>query len=182
MKKILIFCFTFFLLIGSSCVTANLLLEPHVGYNIYGNADYNTFKTNFNGTQFGARLGEQYLGFMGGLDFTYSLYTSKSTSLAGNSTANVSRNQYGIFAGYNMPMFLRCWLSYYLLDKSTGSTNSWNKGSAIEFGVGFTLLPFLSLNFEYRTSNYTSSNAGTFSPIFKSKEIVMGISAPITLP
>lgn len=159
---------------------ANVLIEPHIAYNIYGNADYNTFKTKFNGTQYGARFGSQYLGFMGGLDFTHSAYTSKSTSMAGNTSADVSRNQYGIFAGYNMPLFLRTWLGYYFLDKSSGSSNSWNKGNGLELGIGFTALPFLSLNLEYRTSTYTTSNAGPLSPSFKTKEIVLGLSAPMT--
>jgi hypothetical protein len=161
---------------------ASLIIEPHIAYNIYGNADYNTFKTKFNGVQYGAHLGAQYLGFMGGLDFTRSTYTSKSTSMAGNTSADANRNQYGIFAGYNLPIFLRVWAVYYFIDKSSGTNNTWNKGNGLELGIGFTPISFVSINFEYRNSTYTKSNAGALNPYFKTKELVLGLSIPITQP
>lgn len=180
-KKILFISSAIFIIIGIFSANASVIIEPHIAYNIYGNADYNTFKTKFNGTQYGSRFGSQYLGFMGGLDFTHSSYTSKSTSMAGQTSADVSRNQYGIFAGYNLPIFLRAWLVYYFFDKSSGSNNSWNKGNGLELGIGFTVLPSLNLNIAYRTSTYTSSNAGPLNPAFKTKEIILGLSTPINL-
>lgn len=165
----------------SVTASASLLIEPHVGYNLYGNADYSSITTKYNGAQYGARLGGQFLGLMGGFDFTHSAYTAKSTSASGSSSNDVKRDQFGIFAGYNLPILLRAWVGYYFSDKSSGANSTWDKGHGTELGLGFTGLPFLSFNLEYRMSTYDKSNAGALSPEFKTKEIVLGVSAPFTL-
>lgn len=161
---------------------ASLLIEPHLGFNIHGNADYGTETTKYNGAQYGARLGFQQLGLMAGLDFTHSAFTYKTTSPG---VAEVSqdqkRDQIGIFAGYNFPILLRAWVGYYFSDKTTASDNTFSKGSGTELGLGFTGLPFLSINLQYRMSTYDESQAGAINPEFDTKEIVLGISAPFTL-
>lgn len=161
---------------------ASLLIEPHLGYNIYGNADYGTTTTKYNGAQYGARLGFQQLGLMAGLDYTHSAFTYKMT-IPGFSefSQDQKRDQIGIFAGYNFPILLRAWVGYYFSDKTKAADSTFLKGSGTELGLGFTGLPFLSINLQYRMSTYDEDEEGTLSPELDTKEIVLGISAPFTL-
>ena len=64
---------------------ANILVEPHIGYNISGNANYpggaltipgvgtaavSSFKDSYSGFQYGGRLGFQYIpGLLFGFDY-----------------------------------------------------------------------------------------------------------------
>ncbi len=165
-----------------TAVTANasLLIEPHLGYNIYGNADYQSASIKYNGAQYGARLGGQYLGLMGGFDYTHSSFTYKTTGAA---DSDKTRNQFGVFVGYNLPVFVRAWFGYYFSDKLTTTSNSsWIKGNGTELGLGFTGIPFLSINLQYRMSTYDeTSTGGALTPNAKPKEFVLGVSAPFTL-
>ncbi|MFA6239122.1 MAG: hypothetical protein WC635_17415 [Bacteriovorax sp.] len=161
---------------------ASLLIEPHIGYNVTGNADYSPDKTKYNGPQYGGRLGVQFVGLMTGLDYTHSTFTHKTT--AGNiGEADQKRDQIGVFAGYNFPILLRFWGGYYFSDKITQTSGAtyWAKGSGTEFGLGFTGLPFLSINAQYRTSTYDKDVNGTLNPKWKTKEVVLGISIPLTI-
>ncbi|MGZ3789500.1 MAG: hypothetical protein ACXVLQ_13310 [Bacteriovorax sp.] len=173
----------------SVTASASLLIEPHLGYNVYGNADYRTALIKYNGPQYGARLGGQVLGFMAGLDYTHSTFTYKTTTptFSGGEDEK-KRDQIGVFVGYNLPLLFRAWFGYYFSDKVTQtkdgtyrSNGDWDKGHGTEIGVGFTGLPFLSLNLQYRMSTYDTKNTGTLNPSADTKEIVLGVSAPFTL-
>lgn len=170
------------LTIASVSAEASLLIEPHIGYNITGKADYSLDKTKYNGPQYGARLGVQFVGLMTGLDYTHSTFTYKTT--AGDiGETDQKRDQIGVFAGYNLPILLRAWAGYIFSDKRTQTSGGtyWTKGSGTEFGLGFTGLPFLSINLQYRMSKYDEDSAGVLNPEWETKEIVLGISAPLTL-
>lgn len=168
---------------------ASLLIEPHFGYNLHGSADVDVVTIKYNGTQYGARLGVQSFGFMGGLDYTHSTFTSKaSVPTFGDFEADQKRDQLGVFVGYKFPILVRAWVGYYFSDKTTqtndgtfGAKGDWMKGNGTEIGVGFTGLPFLSINLQYRMSTYDKADDGAMDPKFKTKEIVLGISAPFTL-
>lgn len=182
-----------------TAVTANasLLIEPHLGYNVYGNADYSATssgipidaKTKYNGPQYGARLGVQYFGLMGGLDYTHSSFTHKTTitspavpGYSATANADKKRDQFGLFVGYKFPVFVRAWFGYYFSDKLKNSdTAYWEKGNGTELGIGFTGIPFLSINLQYRTSSYDKDIDGALSPNHKTSEFVLGVSAPFTL-
>ena len=168
---------------------ASILLEPHLGYNVSGGqSNYNGTKYDYTGAQLGARLGMQHLGVMGGFDFTHSNYTVNQTVLASQvkTTVDTKENDYGVFLGYNAPILVRGWVGYYFSTKATDGSNNYTKGKTTELGLGFTPLPLLSLNIMYRMTSYdtlyTASNnaSSTLSPNYEPKEIVLGVSLPVT--
>lgn len=174
-------------LVFFSSAYGGVLIEPHWGYNLIGKVDGISNTTTYHGNQYGARLGAQKFGFMGGLDYTHSSFTYKTVTPV--QSDEKSRDQLGVFVGYKFPILLRFWGEYNFLDKTkqsaNGSTHSsgyYTKGHGTALGVGFTGLPFLSVNLEYKTSSYDNSSAGALNPKQTTREVVLGVSIPINLP
>lgn len=174
-------------LIFYSSAYGGILIEPHWGYNLVGKVDGLSNTTKYNGNQYGARLGAQKFGLMGGLDYTHSTFTYKT--VAPVESDDKSRDQLGVFVGYKFPILLRFWGEYNFFDKTKQSANGSNhasgyytKGHGTALGVGFTGLPFLSVNLEYKTSSYNDSSAGALNPKQSTREVVLGVSIPINLP
>lgn len=169
------------LLLMTSTASADLLIEPHLGYNLGATGD----GESYSGGQFGMRLGYQQLGLMAGLDFTRSNFDQDVTIAGVKSNHELERNEWGVFAGYNFPILIRAWGAYYFNNTTKDTTNnSESTGNTKELGVGFTGLPFLSVNFVYRMIDLDESKnaAGTKTAIDTSnQEFVVGISLPITL-
>ncbi len=177
---------------------ASLLIEPHVAYGILGTSDYsvlgNTVKLTYSGPQYGARLGFQTFGLMGGIDYTRSSLKYKQEFLGATYESDNNRDQIGAFIGYKFPILLRVWGGYYFSDKVTSTTTNsqgnngdYTSGSGTEIGIGFTGLPFLSVNLMYRTSSYdtdydaSNGTKTTISPALKTNEIALGVSLPLNL-
>ena len=163
---------------------AYLLIEPHLGYNLHASTTISGTEFKYNGTQFGGRLGGQFLGLMGGLDYTHSSYTLKSTTLGAVTNTSTKQNDIGVFAGFNFPILLRAWAGYYFTSKATESGGDYIKGHVTELGVGWTAIPFLSINLAYRmvsyNKSYDSNTKATSAIDYTPKEIVVGVSEPIT--
>lgn len=173
--------------ISAQTASAALLLEPHIGYNLSGSGDAGGLEYDYNGPQLGARVGWQNLGLMLGLDYTRSSFELESKSSSGTSKTDMKRNEIGVFAGYNFPILLRAWGAYYFTNtmKADNSTSTKYKGNTKELGVGFTGLPFLSINLMYRMVNHdefeSTAGNGSLNPDLDFKEIVLGVSLPFTL-
>jgi len=153
-----------------------------------GNADYNGADVSYHGPEYGARLGGQWLGFMAGLDYAHSTFTTKATALGTSVEVDKKRDLLGVFVGYNLPIMFRAWATYYFSGKTTNTetvgTNlngNYTKGNGTEIGVGFTGLPFLSINLQYRMSTQDETQSGALNPELKTKEFLIGVSAPFTL-
>ena len=174
----------------ANTASAAFLIEPHLSYNLSGSGDNGltgTSKTDFdyNGAQYGLRAGYQMLGLMAGLDFTRSNYDMDNTTSTGTSVTEMERNEWGLFVGYNFPILVRAWGTYYFSNtaknKTTGSERT---GSTKELGVGFTGLPFLSLNLMYRMVDHDeleSASGVKTSVDYSTHEFVVGVSLPLTL-
>jgi hypothetical protein len=190
----------------SISANASILIEPHLGYNLGSSVTYSgdmsgsvltdaVFKNS--GPEYGARAGLQYLGFMGGVAFTHSTYDWKITNIpvVGSTQWSMKRDEVGVFAGYNAPLFFRAWLGYYFSTKATitadyptnGVTSGmWLSGHTTEIGLGFKFIPLLSLNVLYRMVSFNKSTLNAtgeapISPAISPKEIVVGVSLPFTL-
>ncbi|MCO4794996.1 MAG: outer membrane beta-barrel protein, partial [Bacteriovoracaceae bacterium] len=154
-----------------------------------------------NGIGVGARLGFQYLGLMGGVQYDMGMGSElEATNTTVTTKDDIKKSHLGVFVGYNLPMMLRLWGTYYLDSKIEGdeaagsdagidaidSTNTW-KGGGYGLGVGFTGLPFLSINLEYKTFEYDEQDDTddptdtTLNPVVESSEIVLSVSFPINL-
>lgn len=165
---------------------AALLVEPHLGYNVSGTGDNGgSTEYDYNGPQYGLRLGYQNLGFMAGLDYTRSSFDMENKSPSSTSTTEMEANEWGFFVGYNFPILIRAWGAYYFSNTTKNkTTNSEATGNTKELGVGFTALPFLSLNLMYRMialDEYKASTGAKSDIDVSINEIVLGVSLPLTL-
>lgn len=148
-------------LLFSLTANAGFLIEPYVGYSVSSGEDGMSPPTKWEQTApfFGARLGYQNLGFMGGLDFTHGMEAEiEETSGATTTKTDVDQNTFGAFFGYNFPIMLRVWGAYYFstvlgVQSGSGLGND-IKGSGYGLGVGYTGLPFVALNLEYRRMTF----------------------------
>ena len=144
----------------SSAGHAGILIEPHIGYNVSGSTSSKsitvsnataTYSDSYHGPQYGARLGYQFLGVMGGLSYNHASYTLDEVNASVSSSVKSTRNDLGLFVGFNAPVLLRAWIAYsFSVKQNHSASGNYDKGSATELGLGFTGLPFLSLNLEYK--------------------------------
>jgi opacity protein-like surface antigen len=190
-------------LLLSTNSNAGILIEPFLGYG-FGSGEHaqsgiTTRETEENGMQYGARLGYQFLGIMGGLEYrkTSGSYKftgpSSLTSLAAQPDADYSGTEVGAFIGYNLPILMRAYIGYTFSSKWELDGASWRgntgdelSGSTTTFGVGFTGLPFVSLNLEYRMLSFDKftdvSNSNLETVVDESvNEIVLGVSVPFDI-
>lgn len=191
---------------------AGILIEPHLGYALKGStSSINetdsidnsawSYSNKYSGPEYGAKLGYQLLGLMAGVSYNHATYTLKDTvtctAVCSSSTPSysVKRDDLGVFLGYNAPILVRVWVGYdfSVKEKVTSavtnwvSVGDWDKGVATELGIGYTAIPFLSLNFTYRMITYTkqfdsaSNTESTRATKLKTNEMVLSISAPINV-
>lgn len=194
---------------------AGIHVEPYLGYGktkleqtlrgtSYKVAGDNKETGSF--VEFGGRLGYRALGLSVGLDYNFtpsafSLDRETPTPEVSSAYDYTSTN-FGLFVGYELPLFARFWGSYYLsssleIDKDAdtldGSDNTGDdyKGKGFNLGVGITTLPFVSINLEYRSITYderknvSSGNtvnypAGNDSAVDHST-ILLSLSVPLDL-
>lgn len=180
----------------SVAASAGLLVEPHLGYNLHSSTKKGTDTISSNGAQYGARLGVQHLGIMGGLDYTHSNYTAETKPTSGASDKDEKkRDELGLFVGYKFPVMVRAWVGYNFLAKESQKTlgptsgtkvGEYYKGHSTEIGVGFTGLPFVSINLSYKMLSYNKQNdtvtTTALNPKFEPKEVILGVSIPLNLP
>ncbi len=172
----------------SSYSQAALLIEPVVGYNF---GKFNTdieipsspssnesSDDTLKGSSYGGRLGYQNLGFQLGVD-----YLASNLDVDGD---EVKTSEWAGFVGFEFPILLRVYAGY--IFSGTGETEDdyeFEKGTGPKFGVGFTVLPFLDINVEYRKITYDTyegtDNGVDFNIDADYSAVMVGISLPFTL-
>lgn len=149
MKKLIMLT----LLLGiSSKAFAGFLIDPYIGTGSFvgtfdaanavaeGN-DVDDAEESLSAT--GARLGYSFLLLSAGIDY-------QMATVDGESQTNTSA-----FVGFDLPILLRFWAEYFLT-----STYEFDDDYDVTFkdgyglGIGFTGLPFVSLNLEAQYLNY----------------------------
>lgn len=175
-----------FLTLISTSAFSSYLIEPHFGLNLNGSANATIKSINhnydYNGTQYGLKLGMQNFGLMGGIDFNRSSFNLDDKTISGTVASSYKRNEWGLFIGYNFPLFLRFWGSYFFANTAKKSNGDEFSGTSKEFGLGFTSLPFVSLNLIFRLVDYSKQKISNVSEKLNEKinntEIVLGLSLP----
>ncbi len=188
LTKSFVLLFVLSLFIFSEQAHSGVLVEPYLGYQ-FGSGDRNNNDYSYNSPQLGGRFGYQFLGFMGGLDYSMSSFDLETTNTVTNATSKTdySQNQLGLFAGYNLPIMLRAWATYFIsakLEDDIAPITEYS-GGGYALGVGFTGLPFISLNVEYRSMSYdeqeTSGVTSAVSPSLDFSEVFFSVSLPLDL-
>jgi hypothetical protein len=192
---------------------AGLLIDPYIGYKFgsteqtlksLGVNNNGSYENSTSGYALGSRLGFSFLGLMGGLDFNVGSMSDKADTFpSGNPQSgkdDYSTKQFGLFVGYNLPVMLRFWGTYYFSSSQevtkTNATTGSDKGdkysgSGYGLGVGFTGLPFVSVNLEYKKTTFDKFVDGpsgirtdypsTFSSELEASEIFLSVSLPIDI-
>ena len=157
MKKIYQLLILTGLLIGTNA-KADLLIEPLVGYSfgtlssdIPGSKD-----ADLNGPSFGGRLGYQNLGFQLGLDYL------NSNMNVEDENDDLKATEWAGFVGFKFPILLRVYAGYIFSAKGDLGNQEFDKGTGSKVGLGFTGLPFININLEYRRVAYDETKVGAF--------------------
>ncbi len=171
---------------------AALLIEPVVGFNVGTKFDlkfddFPALDENYSGGKggaFGGRLGYQNFGFQLGLDYLKSSIDMSTSDIKNN----VSLSEWAGFVGYEFPLFLRVYAGYIFsangsYKNAASQSVDLSKGTGSKLGVGFTGLPFVDINFEYRTGtlNQMSFGGTDYDTETKYSSLMLGLSVPFTL-
>jgi hypothetical protein len=142
--------------------SAGLLIEPLVGFSKAElKTDDGSAKTKYDFTSmsYGGRLGYQQLGFQLGLD-----YLNSNNTFDNNDWDSSKSSEWAGFVGFEFPVLLRVYAGY--IFSATGEAEYQNakvdfiEGSGSKFGIGFTGLPFVDINLEYRSVTYGDAEVG----------------------
>ena len=178
MKKI----YQLLLLLGLAFGTnahADLLIEPLAGYS------FGKFTTNaagvddatLNGTSYGGRLGYSNLGLQLGVD-----YLNSNLNIEDDND-DLKASEWGAFVGFKFPVLFRVYAGYVFSGTGELGNMDLEKGSGAKFGVGFTGLPFININLEYRKITYDEIKVGSveLSDEYGYNAYMISLSLPFTL-
>ena len=178
----------FVFILTAHSTQAGVLTEPYFGLTLGGGGDArideNLIEYSFSGATYGARLGYQYFGFMAGIDYSFQKFriTKEGPGIA--KKLDSKKNQWGVFVGYNFPLLIRAWGTYFISSKIDGESEVFKKGMGYEIGVGSTTLPFVSLNISYRTltyDRYITAGNPVYNEKLVSNELLFSASVPLEL-
>ena len=177
---------------------AGMLFEPHVGYDLTrvvknSNAAPTTdngFKTN--AASFGARIGVMFgkmFWLAGDVDYTSGKNAYNNTSV-NPTNFNYNRTDGYALVGVDLPFLARVWAGYGFSSKMTLQTTGGDTvvtGTSMKGGVGFKILPKISLNIEYIVRSMTDEKIGTAAStkisstysMYKDVGALASISVPI---
>lgn len=169
LSAVLLICFAF-------SAKASLLVDPYIGFGTQKStldAASSNFEEDTQTAKFlGSRLGVSYLLFSAGVD--YQLLTDDE----------VDQKNISLFFGVDLPILLRGWVEYFVdssFEHNAIGEADFKDGYSI--GVGFTGLPFVSLNLEAQTLNYDmslNSSPGQSSEV-TSAAYILSVSLPLDL-
>jgi hypothetical protein len=149
------------------------IVEPFLSYEM-GEADNGTASVDATGTTFGVRAGGSTLGFIYGLEYQTGSITVEDP--AGDEDYDLT--DMGVFVGFEFPVLIRAYATYYFSHKAEPPTGSDIEGDGgIKLGVGFTGLPFVSINLEKMTRAYDKSGGATIDQEIDTT--ILSVSLPL---
>ncbi|AFY02351.1 outer membrane beta-barrel protein [Bdellovibrio bacteriovorus] len=152
---------------------ADILLEPYLGYEMGKTTDPDG---KIDGTQLGVRLAYRSpVMFWAGLDGTLGLSGTFKPDTGSDETAKRT-TVYGV-VGLDFPILVRAWLGYGFMNDVDLEDSGKMKGKATKLGVGFTGLPFLSLNVEYLKETFDEVDGVDIDA--KNESVVVSVSLPL---
>ena len=171
MKRILLLtlCFCYF-----NTAQASFLVDPYIGTGLMKTTfdAAGTSNDDDNMSAMGVRAGYQFLLVSAGLDYT-----------RGNAGDYKFTNT-SFFVGVDLPILLRVWAEYFISSQLESDSSTFNAVGDIDFkkgsslGIGFTGLPFVSLNLEIQNIDY-ESKIGTTAFDFQTAGYLFSVSLPL---
>jgi hypothetical protein len=164
----------------SAQASAGLLLDPYVGISssaskieIDGFSSLTDDETS-TATVAGARVGYSFILLSAGLD-----YQMMSGDDANEDSSTISSTSF--FVGVDLPILLRFWGKYIFSSEFSGDTAdkfdfAYKDGYAV--GIGFTALPFVSINLEVQALNY-DLEYGSIDGTYSVGSTILSLSIPL---
>ena len=172
---------------------AGFLIEPYMGYQL-GSQETTVGSSKYEyalgGQLIGARVGYTLPLLMAGIDVNLGTMDADVDSApAGTPDTEYDTRQIGLFAGVELPILLRAWATYYFANEYEQPDGDKYSGGGMALGVGFTGLPFVSLNLEYKMLTFDELEDGTTGAKstlsgtneLDSNEILLSVSLPLDL-
>lgn len=173
-----------FLIIPQS--QAGVLLEPVLGYSLHKHEidSDGESEEKGNGVSMGGRIGYQNLGFQLGID-----YLRSSIGMDDNDfKEDLTTTEWAAFAGFEFPILARVYAGYIFSAQAESEVTGGNKfklsdGTGMKLGVGFTGLPFIDINVEYRKGTYSEVKLGSLKDSVDTdfSAFMIGISLPFVI-
>lgn len=149
---------------------AGFYLDPYIGYGTISlTSDVpNDDDEDQSGTFIGSKVGYKFTLFSAGLD------------VSGGTTQDLSRTNTAVFVGFDLPILFRFYGEYILTSDLDNDNNKLNFDyqNGYVLGVGFTGLPFVSLNFEYNNTVYETKVLGSTYDI-DTEGYLLSVSLPL---
>lgn len=180
MKKILL---TALLLMGVAFHSqAGVLIEPQ--FNVSVSGDYEASGTAIDfaamGTGFGARVGYSMAGLMFGVDYQT---MGEETDTGAATELDINTTEIAAFIGYEFPVLFRVYAAYLLsgeFEQDIAGGATWDDGaSGFKIGLGYKLLPFVSINLEHKMYEFEHENS--IVPDIEYNSTVLAVSFPFDL-
>ena len=162
---------------------ANIMLEPYLGYEMGKTSDVSSINGKTDAVNLGLRLAYKTPVMLWlGLDGQFG--TSGDYKPDSGSNASLKHNTYYGVVGLDLPILLRGWVGYGFSDelKLDSPYSGSLKGTNFKIGVGFTGLPFVSLNAEYIKGNLTKVSEGPSDGTSLSatdESVMLSVSLPL---
>lgn len=181
MKKLLI---AMALTLGFTGVAhAGIMLEPYLGYEMGKTSDVVSINGKTDAVNLGLRLAYKTPVMLWlGLDGQFGV--SGDYKPDSGSNASLKHNAYYGVVGIDLPILFRAWAGYGFSDqfKLDSPYSGTMKGTNFKLGVGFTGLPFISLNAEYIKGNLTKIEGGSYDGTSLSatdESVMISVSLPL---
>ena len=157
----------------SATAKADILIEPYLGYEFGKTSDP---KGKFSGSALGARIAYKLPAFVWlGLDATMGTSGEIDWDASGSGTTDAKRETLSAVVGVDLPILLRAWAAYGFHNKLKPDVGSDIEGKNIKLGIGFTALPFVSLNLEYIKDEYDKPTGTDL----KTENLMLSVSLPL---
>lgn len=160
---------------------AGFLLEPYFGMNMNSTGELGTTDVDITGNSIGARVGFQNLGFMFGVDGRRSSWNLEFD----NADIDATVTTLGAFVGYDFPILLRVWGEYVISHNGIDENDTeYTEGSGTIIGLGYKVMPFVSLNLEignFETAKAKTDGGSEGDLDAKYNTFLLGVSIPISL-
>lgn len=175
MKKLLLSLTATLGLAISSQAFAGFHIDPFLGYET-GKSKTGSTEYDVTGLSYGARLGWGMLGFSFGGEVALSNLTVKSTP-----SSDFTGTDLGVFVGYEFPIMLRAYATYFASSTAKSSSSESTGSGGTRIGVGYTGLPFVTINLEMVSRAFDKSKTGGIESTIDTKvnTTMLSVSVPL---
>jgi hypothetical protein len=177
------------------------MIEPYLGYQTGETANDPVGASpevtdTSSGMGLGLRLGYKFILPWVALDVTQATGKYKDGTPGNTIENDTSTTQLGLVAGVDLPFLFRFWAGYGLQNDITIKANTSANanavdskfyGSYVKGGIGFGIIPMLSINVEYVMSTYQKLDLGAgagkenvdkYYTTLNNNTVMIGVSAP----